>query len=768
MGDAATLNATAGFLAYSWSPATGLTGNNTANPSASPSSTTTYTVTATANGGCTATATTTVTVNQLTLSAIPNAAICEGFSTTLQPDAGLTSYMWTPANGLHASNVANPVASPTATTTYTLVATDANGCSDTTTTTVTVNSLSLAAPGDPFICIGSSASLSTTPGLISYTWTPTSGLSSTTIANPVANPTATTTYTLVAVDANGCSDTTTSIVTVGNPTVQANAPLAVCMGDAATLNATAGFLAYSWSPATGLTGNNTANPSASPSSTTTYTVTATANGGCTATATTTVTVNQLTLSTIPNVAICDGFSSTLQADPGLSSYSWSPAIGLSSTNSANPDAAPASTTTYTLVATDVNGCMDTILTTVTVNRLVLPPIPSSSICIGQSTVLNALAGLNSYSWTPSTGLSSTTLSNPTASPQSTTFYTLVATDANGCQDTIGTTVTVNSLVISVSSDTSICIGGIATLNTTPGLASYSWAPLNGISNGNGSTTNAGPDSSTTYTITATDANGCTDEATVLVTVNTLNLFAAPDTGICPGETVQLRSTPGLVTYLWSPSIELSSANIADPIATPVQTRNYTVTATDTNGCSNSKTITVTVYDRPRADFEYSPVEPSLYLPQVSFIDLSTGANAWWWTFGDGSDSQTQYPVHLYDSAGSYPVTQVVSNINGCRDSISKVLRMKSTYSFWLPNAFSPNNDGANEFYKAEAFNIQFEQLMVFNRFGEVLFISNRLEEGWDGNYLGAPAQEGTYVCLVRYRDPDNMSQEISKAFSLIR
>ncbi|MFM9055790.1 MAG: PKD domain-containing protein, partial [Bacteroidota bacterium] len=474
------------------------------------------------------------------------------------------------------------------------------------------------------------------------------------------------------------------------------------------------------------------------------------------------------LAPVRAVSVCLGDSVVLTATAGLSAYSWSPTTGLSSGAVANPTASPAASSTYTLIATDANGCRDTVSTVVTVNNLSLSPINPLSVCRGDSVTLTTQSGLSAYVWSPSSGLNSTTAFAPMASPAASCTYTVLAIDANGCRDSAQVLVTVNALDLTSSSDTSICIGGTASLQSTPGLALYTWLPVTGLSAANVANPSASPAATTTYTVLALDANGCRDSARIVVTVNTLNLLAGPDTGICPGESVQLYATPGLNSYSWTPASGLSSSTQASPVCTPGQSTVYTLTATDNNGCSNSVSVPVTVYDRPVAAFEFMPQAPSLLLPDVQFSNASVGATSWYWDFGDGSTSAGTNPVHAYDSAGTYTVWLLVSNDGGCLDSTKRVIEVKSDYAIWLPNAFTPNSDGRNEIYRSESFNILFEELLVFNRFGEVVFRSTSPTAGWDGTYQNTLSPEGTYVCLIRYRDPDKVFHEKSQHFSLIR
>lgn len=227
-GSSTTLNATGG-TSYVWSPATGLSNPNIANPVATPTATTTYTVSATM-GGCSGTDQVIITVNSLpTANAGSDVTICNGNSTTLAATGG-TSYAWSPGTGLSATNISNPVASPSSSTTYSVTVSDNAGCTATDDVLVTVTTLpNVNAGNDVSICEGASTNLSATGGT-SYVWSPATGLSAANISNPVATPTATTTYSVTITDINGCSGTDEVVVTVNpNPTINFTAdPLSGC------------------------------------------------------------------------------------------------------------------------------------------------------------------------------------------------------------------------------------------------------------------------------------------------------------------------------------------------------------------------------------------------------------------------------------------------------------------------------------------------------------------------------------------------------------
>lgn len=297
----------------------------------------------------------------------------------------------------------------------------------------------------------------------------------------------------------------------------AGSDVSICTGASTPLSASGGNN-YSWSPASGLSNPNISNPVASPTVTITYTVTVTNTLGCTATDAVTVTVNPLPSANAgSDVSICAGSSTQLNASGG-GTYSWAPSTGLSNTGISNPVATPTITTNYTVTVTSPAGCTATDVVTVTVN-----PLPTAnagtnvSICTGASTNLNATGG-GTYAWSPTNALSNPNIANPVASPTITVTYTVTVTSPAGCTDTDAVTVTVNPLPSIVATAANItCSGGSVQLSATGGN-NYVWTPATGLNNPNIANPVATVTSSTIYTVTGTDANGCvnTDTAAAIV------------------------------------------------------------------------------------------------------------------------------------------------------------------------------------------------------------------------------------------------------------
>jgi gliding motility-associated-like protein len=410
-GGSTSLTATGGTT-YQWTASTGQTFTGST-ITVSPAVTTTYTV-STSDGICTTTRQATVTVNPAAVAnAGPDLATCSGVSTTLG-SASLAgySYQWSPATGLNNTSAAQPTFVQTNTTntaqtfTYIVTATTAQGCVARDSVRITLNPAAVANAGaDRAVCSGTPTSIGST-SLVGYTyqWSPATGLSSATAANPTltlpntGSAPQTFTYIVTATTANSCVSRDTVRVTI-NPAAVATAGTdrAVCSGETTTLGAASlvGYN-YQWSPATGLSSATAANPTFSLSNTgttaqvLTYTVTATTAEGCVAQSTVRITLNPAAIANAgPDATLCDRQSTTL-GSAALTGYryQWSPAANLSSATTARPVFTAVNTTqtpltlTYVVTATTAQNCVARDTVRILVNPRPLPDSiqGSASVC----------------------------------------------------------------------------------------------------------------------------------------------------------------------------------------------------------------------------------------------------------------------------------------------------------------------------------------------------------------------------------------------------
>jgi len=760
-GNSITLSAS-GATTYSWSPAAGLSSTSGASVTANPTTTTTYTIIA-SSGNCTGTVTAVVTVNPLPTITVSSATFCAGQQATLNAN-GASTYNWSPATGLSSAAGSNVIASPGGSANYTVSGTDGNGCIGTALAVVTVNPLPTVTVNNALLCTGDSAGLSA-GGANTYSWTPALGLSATFGANVIANPGTTTIYSVTGIDANGClSANTATVAVVTNPILTVNS-LSLCTGNPGQLTVN-GASQYSWLPATGLSSTTGGSVIVNPATTTIYTVTGTV-GSCTAVATTTVTVNALPQVTASSATVCLGGAAAIAAGGALS-YSWSTGV-----NTSGITVAPVTNTSYTVVGSDVNGCVNLAIAMVTVNSLPVVSVNSATICVGNTATLIA-TGASNYAWNPPTALNTGTGPLVFSNPLNNITYTVTGTDNNNCRNTAVSNVIVNPLPVLQASSATVCAGSAATL-TVSGAINYSWSPSTGLSSANSANPNAAPVATSIYTITGIDANGCS------ATINT-SVVVDPLPVINIGPALTAGCAPVCVTFSnnafsggqcnWNFGDGTSSTSCTAPHCfTKPGTFNPSYMVTDDNGCTNSGTATVIVYPVPTADFYFDPQPVSVLSPEITFTNASFGANiiSMNWNFGDATSSAQTNPVHEYAIAGSYAVQLIVSSDHGCKDTIIKIINIDEEISIYVPNAFSPNGDGVNEVFSAKGEGIKEFHLYVYDRWGNKVFYTENMNSGWNGTYrTDEVVQEDVYVWKIIYKGKADRERELSGTVTLIK
>ncbi len=630
-GSSVTLSGS-GASSYVW------TGGVTDGVGFVPTSTTTYTVTGTTASGCSNKATKTITVNPLPTVTVTasSSTVCAGSSVTLS-GSGATSYVW--SGGI--TNGIGFVA--TSTTTYTVTGTNGNGCTNTATKTITVNPLPTVTvtASSSTVCTGSSVTLSGS-GATSYAW-------SGGITNGVGFvPTTTTTYTVTGTGANGCSNKATKTITVSPlPTLTVTASSStVCAGSSVTLSCN-GATSYVWS------GGITNGVGFAATSTTTYTVTGTNASGCTKTTTKTITVNPLPTVTVTasSSTVCAGSSVTLSGS-GATSYVWSGGI----TNGVG--FIPTSTTTYTVTGTNANGCSKTATKTVTVNPLPTANAgPNYTICPSDLVSITA-SGNGSFAWSPSTGLSNASISNPVANPSVTTTYTLAVTNSCGTATSVMTITTGSSPSVNAGNNAVVCPGGNTALNASGSSGTYAWSPSAGLSNATIANPVASPTVTTIYTVTLTASCG-TATGTVMVTVDVSpTISISGNTSICNGNSISLNASGG-TSYVWAPGGQ-STVSIID---SPTASTTYTVTGTNANGCTNTALTTVTILAPITNSFTI--VAPNCGNNDGTTSALAAGGSGNYNYLWNTTPAQTTATVTGLTGQPTQTLIVTISDIGGC-------------------------------------------------------------------------------------------------------
>lgn len=618
----------------------------------------TYAITANIGGACPSSVTHFVQLlAPLAATANPSPVSCPGScngSATVNPVTGgdgIYTYSW--SNG-STTNMASSLCAGI----YTVTVSNAK-CNSTVSQTVNVTSpppLTLTASPVVAACGGNNGSitLSGSGGTAAYTYNMNGGAySGTTVYNNLAAGV----YTMGVKDSKNCTTSiTVTITTSTGPTVTVNSAT-TCAGTPAVLTAS-GAASYTWSPATGLSSTTGASVSANPASSTTYTIIG-ATGGCTASTTSNLVVNPLPVVTATNSGpYCAG--TTVQLGTGaFSTYTWTgPSFSSSIQNPSIASSSVSNSGTYSVTVSDVNGCVNTATTNVTVNPVPTPTAGSNSpVCLNNSINLTTSGG-TSYSWSGPNGFTSVA-QNPTIANASTVqagVYTVTVTSL-GCSNTASVSVSVGSPTTSASGGGPYCAGNTIQF-TNPGATSYTWTGPAAFSSNvqNPTRPNATTAMSGIYTVVVS-IGSCTASATTSVTVNALPTPTAGNPGpYCDGATIQLN-TGAFTTYTWSGPGAFSSniQNPSIPSSTVGNSGAYTVAVTDANGCVNTAVTNVTVNPTPNPVVgSNSPV-----CLNNSINLTATGGTSYSWSGPNSFSSSSQNPVipgATTVQAGVYTVT----------------------------------------------------------------------------------------------------------------
>ena len=551
----------------------------------------------------------------------------------------------------------------------------------------------------------------------------------------------------------GCSDTLYRTVTVKPaPPVSAGPNQAVCAGQTALLHAT-GAVSYVWNTDPTLSCLTCDTPTVNTLNNNSYIVTGTDSNGCVNTDTVAVAVNPLPIIDAgPDQDICPGFTAQLQAG-GAQTYVWSPATNLSCTNCGNPVASPSANMTYIVTGTNTaTGCSDT--SSVKVNMLP-PPVmttgPDKEICYGKTTTLST-SGAQTYSWSPSAGLSCTTCDTVTASPSTTTQYTIVGTAANGCKDTSKITVTVDPQpVIDAGSVQAVCEDESLQLHVT-GADVYTWSPTDYLSCVTCADPTVTPVNNITYTIVGIDSHGCMDTTTLNVTIiPRLVTSAGIGDSICKGASTHLTANGG-TSYLWLPATGLDNNHSANPVATPDTTTTYMVIIGQGQCHPDTAYATVDVAALPSIN-----LGPDINTISGTRVTLNTNAeNATHFVWDPATNlSCSDCPAPQVAVVQNTMFTVVASNARGCTamDTINVNVKCDKSQIF-IPNTFTPNGDGVNDkFYPSGKGITTVKRFSVYDRWGELLYqrVDVPVDDpsyGWDGTYKGTQLKPDVYVYII--------------------
>lgn len=496
--------------------------------------------------------------------------------------------------------------------------------------------------------------------------------------------------------------------------------------------------------------------------------------GCSATQQVTLTgpPNPITLTQTAHIdASCFGYndgSVSFTASGGTPPYNFSSGVTNSATGIFNNLVAG----NYLFSVSDVNGCFATFPDIILQTAPFSASITSASnvVCYGQANgtatvTVTGGVGPYFYNWN-----SVPPQNNATATNLDAGFYTVSVSDNNGCISTASVQINEpDTLVLNANADLFIC----QTFDTTlvavasggSGALSYNWLP----GNNNNDTMIVAPTVTTIYTVTVTDANGCSVSEPVEVMV-----FGSPEPIIstsassgcpifCPTFTDLTLDPAGSLNihreWNFGDGESASGNNILQDHCYKVSgIFDVSLTVVTDKGCK--KTVIwddfIEVYPSPVADFVANPVQTEINNPSISFTNLSSGATNYIWNFGDNDSLFTSTnPNHSYSDTGTFVVDLIVSTDNNCIDSISSTVIITPSYRFFIPSSFSPNGDGLNDLFEIRGAYIQNCNLEIFDRWGKPFYNKSGTYVSWDGSN----APQGVYLYKIKMKDTQNKDYE---------
>lgn len=444
---------------------------------------------------------------------------------------------------------------------------------------------------------------------------------------------------------------------------------------------------------------------------------------------------------------CPGTAITLAAPINQAIYTWNTGASSQNISVTQPG-------TYWVTVSGPNG---TGSDTIVINDYPAPTVTINGdtlICPNTVTELMASPNFSSYLWNGGQQMQNIVVGPGT--------YWVMATDANGCIAT--DTFTVNAYtdpVISISGSTSVCTGSMTTLLASTNFTSYQW--------NNGPQTASNIVGAGNYWVVATDTNGCEATDTVLITElpePVINLLG--NNFVCTGQQTLYEANVGFAAYQWSNGVSGQSAYLGAGITT--------LTVTDSSGCQATDSISITE-SSPSATISTSQ-SLSIFSDPIQLLSNTIVGlfpiTSWYWSFGDGNTSNQENPVHQYQQSGVYTIELIVTDELGCIDTASYFIQFDAEFVLYIPNTFTPDGDEINQVFLpvfSSAIDPNQYRLVIFNRWGEVVFESLNAGIGWDGTYgpRKNQCQTGVYTYVVSYSIPSqNETKTINGHVNLIR
>lgn len=464
---------------------------------------------------------------------------------------------------------------------------------------------------------------------------------------------------------------------------------------------------------------------------------------------------------IPSVSPCTNSFAAQNTSTGSVSYVWNFGDASPTTTVVNPAHTYSVNGNYTvsLIATNSQGCKDTLRQAVSVFIFNPAATNSAVICNGDNAALLATGGTN-YTWTPATGLSGVNSPSPFASPNSTTVYTVTIEHTGAtppCVANLTTTVQVNPTpTASFSYTYNPCGGGVSFVDlSSSDVTAWTWTmapaanytvqnPYHFYSNGG----------TQTVTLETINTFGCRDTAVRIINVPVPPpLSINGNSIICNGSSAQLNAAGG-VSYTWIPTTGLNINTVANPVASPTTSTTYSVIITTSNNCAFMLSTHVTVYYLSSSPVTASASPPGVVKgdPVILTYNGSPGSNVSWFP-ANTVNPKTGYTV---TAVPDRPTTYTAVVTNGpCREYayvyVDVFIPGCIEGDAFIPNTFTPNGDGQNDILYVRGLKVDEVYFAVYNRWGEMVFETTDKSKGWDGIYKGKPADVGVFGWYLKVR-----------------
>lgn len=427
--------------------------------------------------------------------------------------------------------------------------------------------------------------------------------------------------------------------------------------------------------------------------------------------------------------------------------------------------------TIRLIVTDTKGCRDTIEKTIVISDK--PPVTlafrDTLICRNDPLVLQA-SGQGIFTWTPTSGMLNPGTATPTVSPAVTTRYYVTLNEGN-CINTDSVLVrVVNFVSLRPMNDTTICLGDTTQLRLESDGLLYQWTPAGQIIDPLVKNPFIVANTQTSFQVVAR-IGSCSATGSILVTpVPYPQVNAGPDITICYNDDGQLNGITDGTQWAWSPPARLSNASILNPVASPQQTTRYTLTVTDNRGCPKPVSDTVLVIVEPQIRLLVTP-DTSVVIGQPLQLNVS-GAFSYSWSPAENlSNAFIPDPIALFtDETPAFRYKVTGTSAAGCTDfTFITVKVFKTGPSVFVPSGFTPNNDGRNDrLYPIAVGMRKIEYFNIYNRWGQLVFSTQRNGEGWDGRINGQLQTTSTYVWTVKAVDYNGNAYFSKGTSTLIR